>query len=617
MLTWSYRRLHGVRQLLALCLFITFGAVTSFGQITYESGDFYLNMDSLISYGASARVSDRDEAIIGLNNVNRLPARYELDSRFPDIRGEAFSVNGDDGNLNYDKGIFSNVFKVTSEMLISYRNVGAFVRGTGFYDIEAVDGDRERTELSDRAITRVGKRFELLDAYAWLDFNLGSAPGTLRAGNQVLSWGESTFIQNGINVINPIDVSAFRLPGSELKEALLPEGLVSVNIGLSENLTVEAFYQYAWNDTEPDPPGSYFSSSDIAGDGAEKVMLSFAAVPDTVNPGDRANAPVGGAVGRLPDRTPEDGGQYGLAFRIFAPSLNDTEFGLYFINFHSRLPISSGRTGTLEGVLNLDYAASAGYFLEYPEDIKLFGVSFNTMLGSSGIAIQGEWSVRNDAPLQIDDVELLYAALSALAQLEDTPGAFTLLANTNQIGAFGWDEEVPGYIRRSVSQPQMSLTKAFGPTLGSDQAVLVWEGAMTYVHNMPDKEFLRLEVPGTYVTGNEIHFLAGVQPGVEPRNAFADRASFGYRLAGRLDYNNALGAWNISPSFSWQHDVNGNSPGPGGNFIEGRKAITVGVTGTYVETWSVGFSYTNFFGAGRYNLVNDRDFVSINGKYTF
>jgi hypothetical protein len=614
MLTWSYRRQRRSRTLLALCLFFSFGAVTTFGQIEYESGDFYINMDSLISYGVSSRIADRDEAIIGLNNAERLGPAYNPNA---EISGTAYSVNGDDGNLNFDKGIFSNVFKITSEVLMSYRNVGAFIRGTGFYDIEAVDGDRERTELSDRAITRVGKRFELLDAYAWLDFNLGDMPGSLRAGNQVLSWGESTFIQNGINVINPIDVSAFRLPGSELKEALLPEGLVSLNLGLSENLTIEAFYQYQWNDTEPDPPGSYFSSTDIAGDGAEKVLLSFAAVPDFVNPGDRVSAPVGGAVGRLPDVEPEDGGQYGLAFRIFAPALNDTEFGLYFVNFHSRLPVISGRTGTLDGVLDLDYAATAGYFLEYVEDIKLFGVSFNTMLGASGIAIQGEWSVRNDAPLQIDDVELLYAALSALGQLEDSPGTFTFLGNTNQIGAFGWDEKIPGFIRRSVSQPQMSLTKAFGPIFGSDQAVLVWEGAMTYVHNMPDKNFLRLEAPGTYVTGNEIHFAAGVQPGVEPASAFADRASFGYRLAGRMDYNNAIAGWNLSPSFSWQHDVNGNSPGPGGNFIEGRKAITVGLTGTYVETWSVGLSYTNFFGAGRYNLINDRDFISINGKYNF
>ena len=37
----------------------------------------------------------------------------------------------------------------------------------------------------------------------------------------------------------------------------------------------------------------------------------------------------------------------------------------------------------------------------------MFGVSFNTSLGTSGIAIQGEISHRKDLPLQIDDVELV------------------------------------------------------------------------------------------------------------------------------------------------------------------------------------------------------------------
>jgi len=42
----------------------------------------------------------------------------------------------------------------------------------------------------------------------------------VRLGRQVISWGESTFIPNGINVINPIDVARLRTPGSELREAL-------------------------------------------------------------------------------------------------------------------------------------------------------------------------------------------------------------------------------------------------------------------------------------------------------------------------------------------------------------------------------------------------------------
>ena len=128
---------------------------------------------------------------------------------------------------------------------------------------------------------------------------------------------------------------------------------------------------------------------------------------------------------------------------------------------------------------------------------------------------------------------------------------------------------------------------------------------------------MRLDGPGTFVSGNPIHEIGGVQPGTESAEHFADATSWGYRLAGRLDYNGAIGAINLSPRFSFQHDVNGVSPGPGGNFIEDRKAITVGLRGTYQNTYEVDVSYTSFFDAGAHNLINDRDFVGLSLRYSF
>ena len=60
------------------------------------------------------------------------------------------------------------------------------------------------------------------------------------------------------------------------------------------------------------------------------------------------------------------------------------------------------------------YAKTARYQVEYPEDIKLYGISFNTTLPGSGVALQGEVSHRQDVPLQIDDLELLLATLEPL-----------------------------------------------------------------------------------------------------------------------------------------------------------------------------------------------------------
>ncbi len=86
--------------------------------------------------------------------------------------------------------------------------------------------------------------------------NSADMPAQIRVGDQVLSWGESTFIQNGINIINPFDVSKLRVPGAELKEGLVPVGMVSASISPTDYLTFEGFYQYDWEKVEIDPPAS-------------------------------------------------------------------------------------------------------------------------------------------------------------------------------------------------------------------------------------------------------------------------------------------------------------------------------------------------------------------------
>lgn len=573
-----------------------------------KQGDFSWSWDTTLTWGFLSRVEKRDPRIVGLA-----------------AGGSAFSVNGDDGNLNFDTGLASNVTKATTELELSYKGFGAFVRAYGFYDWEIMESDRARTPLSQEAIDRVGNRAEFRDAFVWAKFDLGPVPVELRGGWQVINWGESTFIQGGINAINPVDVSALRVPGSELRDALLPVGAVYLSVKPSKNTTLEGFWLYDWSPTKIDPVGSYFSTTDLAGAGAKKVMLGFGSAPDTIPVGfNIPGNPVGAAVPRAGDRNADDSGQWGAAFRLFAPSLGGTEFGLYYLNYHSRLPLIMARTGTQNALLvNGNYAASASYFLAYPEDIQLYGLSFNTQLGSTGIALQGEASHRKDVPLQIDDVEILYAALTPLRLLPAAPQLAPLralgglLAQTGQAGAYGFSEEINGFRRFDTTQVQMTATKVFGRVLGADQLVLVAEGAWNTVHDLPSQEKLRLEAPGTYTSGNPVHQQAGVQPGTEPSSAFPTSSAWGYVVAGRLDYSNVVGAINVSPRFSFAHDVSGISPGPGGAFIEGRTALTLGLGFQYRINFEWDLSYTTFSGAGRYNLINDRDFVAANVKYSF
>ena len=76
-----------------------------------------------------------------------------------------------------------------------------------------------RTFFPMKPSTRVGKDIRLLDLYVWGENEVGDRFLNWRLGRQVVSWGESTFIQGGINVINPVDVSRLRVAGAELKEA--------------------------------------------------------------------------------------------------------------------------------------------------------------------------------------------------------------------------------------------------------------------------------------------------------------------------------------------------------------------------------------------------------------
>lgn len=624
----------------------------------FKIGEASARFDLSVSVGGLYRLKDPSPQLIGLASG-----------------GEQFSVNADDGNLNYSKGLVSLPAIATADLEIRDRDWGLFFRANAFYDYINENRERERTPLTSEAMDRVGSRIDVLDAYFWLDFDIGAAPANLRLGRQVLNWGESTFIQNGVGVINPVDVSKIRLPGGELREAFLPVWMASASVAATDNITLEAFYQFRWKEVIIDPPGTYFSNNDFVGRGGNRVYLGFGQLNDQE---------ALGAIPRGPDNRPRNSGQFGIASRIFAPALNQSEFGLFFIQYHSRLPVISARTPTdpisptvvqatasnlaqqnlapamiannippetvaavlpqligaaltevpadslpptlapfapfypaaqqiAQGARQVGFLTSAAtgrYLIEYPESIKVVGLSYNTDLANTGIALQGELTYRWDQPLQVDDVELLFSALSSINP------AFGQL---NQLGnlAGQLDTYVRGWSRERVWQLQTTATKVFGQALGADQMILLAEVGVTHVPSLPSKSELRYDAPGTFSGGNPQATAAGVQPITEPAQAFADRTSWGYRLVCRLNYLNAFMSMNVSPHLQFAHDVSGNTPLPLGNFQRNRKITTLGLDFSYQNSWSLDLNYTTYSGGGRYNLSRDRDFFSVTTRYSF
>lgn len=656
-----------VRRLLRPTLVLALAALTpSLHAFVFNVGEVKGSFDTTLSFGGLYRLNDQDPALYGITNTANGHAGLQR------------SVNADDGNLNYNKGAASSLLKASSDLQLDYKNVGLFARGYIFNDFVNSNGRREHIALSDEANDIVSEGGELLDLYAYFKAEPAGHPATLRVGQQVLSWGESTFIPNGINSINPIDVGKLRTPGSELKEALLPVNMVSGSLSLTDNLTLEAFYLLDWKRTRIDPPGTYFSTNDFVAEGGKRVYLGFGAVADSA------------ALGYIPrgtDNTAKDEGQYGVNLRYLAEKANNTEFGLFFMNYHSRLPTISAQTptspisqtqvvntasalatqniapamiaagippATVSVVLpNLVGAALLGvpqaglppslqpyaafypasvtvangaktigfltaaqtgrYLIEFPEDIHLIGASFNTNV--KGVALQGEVSYRDNQPLQVDDVELLFAALSSINPTYGT---------NNQIGNYAGqlNTYIPGYRRTKVWTGQMTGTWVGRGILGAAQTTLIGEAGFVYA-DLPAKSSLRFDGSGTFV-GGELAYMngsgsnaSGVPPLSEPSSAFADPMSWGYQVVGRLEYNNVFAGVNVAPLLVFAHDVGGNTPLPMGNFIHGRMTFTVGVDFTWQNAWNVELRYVNFAGADQYNLLGDRDYVSATLKYSF
>ncbi len=79
-------------------------------------------------------------------------------------------------------------------------------------------------------------------------------------------------------------------------------------------------------------------------------------------------------------------------------------------------------------------------------------------------------------------------------------------------------------------------------------------------------------------------------------DGFLTSTSWGYRLVGRLEYNNAFLSGNVSPRLAWAHDVRGVGP----TFNEGVKSVSVGAAWDYQRQWVVDLQYTAYMGGRTY-----------------
>lgn len=523
-------------------------------EIDTGDSDLRLRWDNTLKYNAAWRVKDRDSKLVS-------------------------TVNQDDSDRNFNKGLISSRLNILSEFDARYDNFGARVSAAGWYDsvYEGSNDNDSPATANQRSVsydhftddTRKlhGSDAEILDAFVFGKGNLGELPTSFRLGRHTVLWGESLFFgANGIaGGQAPVDIiKATSVPNTPFKELIRPVNQFSGQVQLRPNVSVAAYYQFAWEENRIPAVGSYFSTSDVVGEGGERLIVGGPIGPN--------QQPLAFFHGK--DIKADDKGQYGLSLR-FSPEDWNTDFGLYAIRYHAKDPMiytraNPGGPNPLTGQLG-------EYQLVYAEGIRAFGASFSTSVGDANVA--GEVSVRRNTPLVSvsqanptglgdNDSHALYAVGNSLhAQLSS-------LYSFNSNGI--WDSaslagEVAWHRRTSITKNAAALD----PNSERD----AWGLRMSFTPN-----------------------FFQVYPGVD----LSVPLGLGYNPKGRSSviskFNNGVG------------DKGGD--------------VSIGLQLEYLQTWKAGLNYTHYIGgsdnfldsqnANTYGQpLKDRDFIAFTVQRSF
>jgi hypothetical protein len=627
----------------------------SAAEFSFADGNIHGRLDTLLSAGALFRTQSPSRELSATEDVLVMAQR-----------GYSTQLNKNDGNNNFDTGLASMVYKVTPELLVNFgHNWGFLGRATAFYDSVIMGGghdgglldpdptaslgqglqrwalysDYANNGTGDRfsgsAKSQAGSRVRLLDAYVFTDFDIVDRPINMRLGRQVINWGEALFIQNGINGgVNYVDLAALRLPGSEIKEALLPLGALYFNLGATDNLSVEGFYQFEWDNTEDAPAGTFWSTHDaFPGRGANNVIVDgrlvaaragVPAIADAfadytlntygVSGTDYQYEQTQVTVNRLADEKAKDSGQFGLAARYFSGFMGGTEFGAYYTRTHARLPVVGARLDLIGAGTIPEKIDNARYFMVYKEDIDMFGVSFTSNIGL--MSLSGELAYRPKQPIINEVGDNLIQSLAGLAaNPAPTVGDITQHCVRDDVNGSCLDAGtlvVQGqeyYFFDEVETLTGSLVSiySFGPKFGTDNLIAVLELGVDQTNGLNSN----LRYNSTAAILDEEALLRS-----DPNAYYLTKTAWGYRAIIQADYNDVFAGVTMKPSVRIAHDVDGNSP-IGGNFLENRKAATFGVDFVYMNNLEVGVQATSFWGNSYSNKLSDRNNASIALKYAF
>lgn len=656
-----------------------------------EWNDIAYSLKSTVIVGAAIRAEDRD-----LNTVGKLsvPGQKDLcatdgcsslsgdpapNQRLVDAKGAYSGTGADDGNWNYDKGdITDSIVRYSPDLQLKKDGLKLELSGLFYYDpvnadfTEYFSDDKYRPSYSkrpDNVVDAYARGAELRKAFMQVDSELLGNNFTFRLGRQLLPWGEAlTVIFNNLNQLNPLDAKAAARPGFQISDASQPINMAVLSMPLSEKLSLELVKPLEWRPVALSPHGSFANLNDPIGN--YYATLGLGNQHDDPNkqyqPGSPANRFTASTYFStvLPEKTgyASDQGQFGARLTYVADWLDQsTEFGLYYLKYHSQLPYLSGyateatcirNTTTNIAQATLDCRGfkantplgleplpldTTKIFLDYPEDINLLGLSFNTNV--SGVAFSGEYAYRPNMPLQVHTTDLIYTLFQPGLPANDIsiPGvgvvpsanaaAPSYLAKYRGV-AIQPKQLVRGYERFGVHNLSLSGLNIFRRNpFGADDLLGILEVGATYVPDMPDVQELALNGSGDNTHPSPGADGTGTPDGTPDSRrgtptsqtwGLPSRLSYGYRGVLKMTYNSLIPGAVLEPSFIFFHDLKGITPAPATNFVAGRKQLISSLVMRLENEIQLGASYEAKFGSNaRENPEHDRDRIVLFGAYNF
>ncbi|HZR34465.1 MAG TPA: DUF1302 family protein [Nevskia sp.] len=635
---------------------------------TAQAGTFDLGWDTtltykaVVDYGVAIRMQNPSAALYN-GPIDPLVVdqnQFQNGSAFAHT-GLPHTANFDDGERNFkNHSLINNRLSLFSEAQFTHDNYGAVFSGDYFFDQtyhrpndhdspDTVNHFGQTNRFTPGARYYDGQRPRLLEAYGYADWNLfdGDVSLDVRAGKQLVAWGEALFFTGIALAQSPTDATKAFIPGAEVKDILLPVNQLALHVGLPGGASLMGYYHLDYKADEIFPVGDFYSVQDAVGPGAQfaygsvnpafangcsglftSLAANLSGQPGLVNtinntlgqvqPGlslDSAcnlNGVAGPLLGAGPyilsyhgaDIKPSKWGQWGVGGKY--PVTSKTELGLFFLRYADTTPAVQLNPGcaAFSTVVPLDTCSvnesvPVSYQQKYYDGVRLLGGTFSTSWGPFNFSGELNYRDKLDMPVK--------------AMIDG--------------------EIEPVYTRGKLGQADLSSIFTTNPHFVFDEIPIVAEVAYIHVFGVDPLSEPAVNVAAVSQGQSGIHPFATVPNPIQPtgngQDLFFSKNAWGYEMLAIPKNHNVFPGWDLSYPFSFSAIAKGNpsmAGAFGALFGEGDQRASVGLGATYLDNLEIGLSYNFFFGEAEKTIrgsdlhehpYTDRDNATFSIKYEF